>query len=149
MCRVLKTPSNTTTTLVNHWKRHRDAYKRYQVLRSSAKVSAESSSLHRKRKANSGSLLDTFSAWAKTDGVRARKMTQKIAAFIASGLHSYSIVEGPGFLSLMEYAAPGYKVPSRTTFSRTVIPEMYASTSARAETASFCASGFYVLRSNK
>ncbi|KAH6937999.1 hypothetical protein HPB50_006091 [Hyalomma asiaticum] len=45
---------------------------------------------------------------------------------MAAGLHSYSIVEEPGFLSLMHAAVPEYKVPSRTTFSRSVMPELYA-----------------------
>lgn len=53
-------------------------------------------------------------------------LTTKIAHFIATGLHSYSTVEGPSFFSLMHAAVPEYHVPSRTMFSWSVVPKLYA-----------------------
>ncbi|KAH6948453.1 hypothetical protein HPB50_024520 [Hyalomma asiaticum] len=54
-------------------------------------------------------------------------MTKKIAAFTARGLQPYSVVEEPSFIEMMRCAIPEYYVaPSRKTFSRTVIPNLYA-----------------------
>ncbi|KAL3220223.1 hypothetical protein MRX96_030045 [Rhipicephalus microplus] len=53
-------------------------------------------------------------------------MTKKIAAFIACGLQPYSVVEEPSFIEMMRCAIPKYVVPSRKTFSRTAIPDLYA-----------------------
>lgn len=52
----------------------------------------------------------------------------KIGSFIASGLHSFSIVEERGFIALMKCAVPNFTVPSRTTSSRSVVPELYSAT---------------------
>lgn len=38
----------------------------------------------------------------------------KIAVFIATGLHSYSIIEEPGFIVPIECAAPDFIVPCQT-----------------------------------
>ncbi|KAG0443992.1 hypothetical protein HPB47_014305 [Ixodes persulcatus] len=42
-------------------------------------------------------------------------------------MHPYSIVEESGFVEMMKLAMPDYTVPSRTTFSRAVIPDLYES----------------------
>lgn len=52
-------------------------------------------------------------------------MTKKIGAFIARGLQSYSAVEEPCFIDMIRCAIPEYVVPSRKTFSRTVVPNLY------------------------
>ena len=47
---------------------------------------------------------------------------------IAIGAYPFSIVEEPGFVELLTYAEPRYKLPHRTTFSRTHLPELYQQT---------------------
>ncbi|KAH7937335.1 hypothetical protein HPB49_011018 [Dermacentor silvarum] len=47
-------------------------------------------------------------------------------------MHPYNIVEEPGFLDIMKFAMPDYAVPSRTTFSRAIIPDLYASSKEKA-----------------
>ncbi|KAH7945015.1 hypothetical protein HPB49_004755 [Dermacentor silvarum] len=54
-------------------------------------------------------------------------MTKIIARFVARGMHLYNVVEEPSFLDMMKFAMPDYAVLSRTTFSRAIIPDLYAS----------------------
>lgn len=42
------------------------------------------------------------------------------------GMHSYSVVEEPGFLAVVNVAMPEYVVPSQT-FIREIISELYTS----------------------
>lgn len=44
---------------------------------------------------------------------------------IAYDLHSYSLVSEPSFPNLLQILEPRYNVPSRTTFSRSIIPDLY------------------------
>ncbi|XP_043528369.1 zinc finger BED domain-containing protein 4 [Frieseomelitta varia] len=56
---------------------------------------------------------------------RSREFTKAIASMMALDLQPYSLVEGCGFRKLMKIAEPLYKIPSRTTFSREIIPKLY------------------------
>ncbi|XP_049276311.1 zinc finger BED domain-containing protein 4-like [Rhipicephalus sanguineus] len=47
---------------------------------------------------------------------------------IARDLQPYEFVENKGFQDLIRDLQPQYKIPHRTTFSRTVIPELYRRT---------------------
>ncbi|KAH7969947.1 hypothetical protein HPB52_023003 [Rhipicephalus sanguineus] len=119
----------TTTTLVNHLKRHPDPFKQFEKLRAaecSKKASGPKKTTATKTADASAASCSYFKPTLKGDSQRAKMLTTKVAQFMAAGLHSYSIVEEPGFLSLMHAAVPEYKVPSRTTFSRSVIPDLYA-----------------------
>lgn len=48
-----------------------------------------------------------------------------LSYYIAKDMMPFQIVERPGFLRLMNFAMPHYKVPSRTFFSKTEIPNLY------------------------
>ncbi|XP_049527618.1 zinc finger BED domain-containing protein 6-like [Dermacentor silvarum] len=61
----------------------------------------------------------------------ASKMTKMIARFVARGMHPYNIAEEPDFLDMMKFAMPDYALPSRTTFSRAIIPDLYASSTEK------------------
>ncbi|XP_070392601.1 uncharacterized protein [Dermacentor albipictus] len=125
----LKTPTGTTTTLVNHLKRHPDPFKQFEKLRA-AESSKKPAGLKKTTGTNkadaSAASCSYFKPTLKGDSQRAITLTTKVAQFLATGLHSYLIVEELGFLSLMHTAVPEYKVPSRTMFSRSVVPELYA-----------------------
>ena len=59
---------------------------------------------------------------------RARKITQCIARMMALDYQPYSLVENRGFRELMAVLEPRYELPSRTTFSRRLLPELYNKT---------------------
>lgn len=54
-----------------------------------------------------------------------KETTIFIARMIAQDLQPYEFVENKGFQDLIRHLQPQYKIPHRTTFSRTVIPELY------------------------
>ena len=55
---------------------------------------------------------------------RAQKLTRRIAEMVCRDMRPLSIVDDPGFLSLMHEAECSYVVPCRSTISR-VIDDMY------------------------
>lgn len=59
-----------------------------------------------------------------------KQTTMFIARMIAKDLQPYEFVENKGFQDLINHLQPQYKIPHRTTFSRTVVPELYRSTVA-------------------
>ncbi|KAH8026488.1 hypothetical protein HPB51_020980 [Rhipicephalus microplus] len=121
---VLKTPTGTTRTLVTHLKRHPGKYKEYSELHqlySFPKKKSEPKGL-----SSQLTVTSLFKPTLRPSSVKAQEMTKKIAAFIACGLQPYSVVEGPSFIEMMRCAIPEYVVPSRKTFSRTVVPDLYA-----------------------
>ncbi|KAH7980722.1 hypothetical protein HPB49_018545 [Dermacentor silvarum] len=69
----------------------------------------------------------------KASAPKAQQMTERIARFVARGMHPYNIVEEPGFLNIVKFAMPNYAVPSRTTFSRAIIPDLYASSKEKVQ----------------
>jgi hypothetical protein len=62
------------------------------------------------------------------DHPRARQLTKAITRMIAIDSQPYSVVDDRGFRELMSVAEPRYRLPSRTTFSRTLVPELYEQT---------------------
>ncbi|KAH7934740.1 hypothetical protein HPB52_000030 [Rhipicephalus sanguineus] len=120
---VLKTPSGTTTTLVSHLKRHPGKYKEYSKLHqlySFPKKKSEPKGL-----SSQATVTNLFKPTLQPSSVKAQEMTKKIAAFIARDLKPYSVAEEPSFIEMMRCAILEYVVPSRKTFSRTVIPNLY------------------------
>ncbi|KAH6928128.1 hypothetical protein HPB50_012119 [Hyalomma asiaticum] len=120
---ILKTPTGTTTTLATHLKRHPDVFVTYEKERC-ARKSVKSTA---KPDVQQPSVADRFKPKLKHTAPKAQQMTKAIAGFIVRGMHSYSVVEEPGFVAVMNAAMPEYVVPSRTTFSQAIIPELYAS----------------------
>lgn len=45
--------------------------------------------------------------------------------FICKGLQPFSVVEEEGFIYLLHVLEPRYKIPCRSAFSRSIIPNMY------------------------
>ena len=54
-------------------------------------------------------------------------ITNSVGRMLALDMLPYDFVEGRGFKELMKLMEPQYLVPSRTTFSRSVVPELYCS----------------------
>ena len=49
----------------------------------------------------------------------------KLVGFIAKDLQPLSVVEDSGFIDLMEYVEPKFKLPSRSTLTYSWLPEIY------------------------
>lgn len=73
------------------------------------------------------SVADTFKPKMKPKAPRAKHMTKMIGNFTGRGMHPYTVVEEGGFIDMVAFAMPDYSVPSRMTFSRAVIPDLYES----------------------
>ncbi|XP_056397450.1 uncharacterized protein LOC130292039 isoform X2 [Hyla sarda] len=58
---------------------------------------------------------------------QSRKITRLIGELIAIGGAPFNMVEGEPFKRLLKALAPQYIVPSRTTFSRSIVPALYKS----------------------
>ncbi|KAG0420211.1 hypothetical protein HPB47_003611 [Ixodes persulcatus] len=93
---ILKTQPNTTTPL---------ARKEYE----SGAATAEQRNAPKSKEA---SMMPAFKPRLSNQSVRARALSKKIGSFIATGLHSYTVVEELAFLELMKCAVPKYNVPS-------------------------------------
>ncbi|KAG0441458.1 hypothetical protein HPB47_015943 [Ixodes persulcatus] len=114
---ILKTPTNTTTPSLNHLKRHPGARKAYE----SAAAAEEQCNAPKSKNA---SMMPAFKPRLSNQSVRARALTKKIGCFIATGLHSYTVVEEPAFLKLVKCAVLAVQRSFSTEFSRTVVTEM-------------------------
>lgn len=57
---------------------------------------------------------------------RTKQLNQKVLEMIIKDLQPFSIVEDPGFKSLVAALDPTYQLPSRTTLSRALLPQRYA-----------------------
>lgn len=119
----LKTPTGTITALVNHLKRPPGTLKEFNKM-----CAAEGAKKTAGTKKSDGSVATSgpVKPMFKKGSQRAKTPTKETALFVATGLHSYSIVEEPGFLALVHVPVPQYQVPSRTTVSRSVVPALYA-----------------------
>ena len=53
------------------------------------------------------------------------QITKSICDFITLDMRSLSIIDGVGFQNLIHVLEPRYEIPSRTSFSRTLIPESF------------------------
>jgi hAT family C-terminal dimerisation region len=62
---------------------------------------------------------------------RHQAITKRIGEMIAADMQPLSIVENIGFKRLLNVLEPRYKIPSRSYFTRTVIPDMYAAVRAK------------------
>ncbi|XP_049514970.1 zinc finger BED domain-containing protein 4-like [Dermacentor silvarum] len=112
----LRTPSSTTTPLVNHLKnKHFSLHSVF--LRDSGKQG---------RPEGAQPLIKSAMKSGKALLQRERMaMTTRIARMLVLDLQPYIFVENRGFKELMNHMEPLYKIPSRTTFSRTIIPALY------------------------
>lgn len=104
LCRVDLTYAGTTSNLNNHLK--------------SKHPSTENSSDDTKKQASMTSFVQTP---RKLSGSQSERVTQAIADMIVKDYVPLSIVEGEGFLQLMELVAPDYKVPCRNTVRARIV----------------------------
>ena len=59
------------------------------------------------------------------DEVRKKRILDAIGKMIYLDFRPFSIVEDEGFTDLMRTLEPRFSIPCRTTFSRSIIPDIY------------------------
>ncbi|XP_051806493.1 E3 SUMO-protein ligase ZBED1-like [Acanthochromis polyacanthus] len=62
---------------------------------------------------------------------RAKRITRAVGCFIAKDLRPYSVVECKGFRHMIKTLEPRYTLPTRATFTDTVVPTLYKETKAK------------------
>lgn len=77
------------------------------------------------KKTNQTMLTNTFGPQLPQSSARATAITRDIGVFIAADMRPFSVVENQGFRRLLHTLEPKYTIPSRTHFTRTVIPNLY------------------------
>ncbi|XP_034238086.1 zinc finger BED domain-containing protein 4 [Thrips palmi] len=119
-----KTPTGSTTLLTRHLSKvHLNLYSEYcRLQKIKTRLALDRA---RKRKSNVPKLKRLVNFPLDSKGKRSKEITRAIAVFMAKGLKPYSVVEEVGFLALVNVLEPRYMVPSRSQFSRTIIPTMY------------------------
>ena len=117
---------NNTSNLFYHLERHhKDVYAKLKKSASTSKESQQSS------------IAESFAASSplSDSSVRHKQLVDAVGSFIVQDLRPINVVEGKGFRQLMKVAEPRFKLPSRTYFSKSVIPAKYAT--AKEELATF------------
>ena len=75
-------------------------------------------STRKKKDSKDQTRIDSFVSKNQCSASRAKEITDKIAIMIALDKRPISIIEGPGFTSLMQFLEPGYTIPSRKYLSK-------------------------------
>ncbi|XP_062828960.1 zinc finger BED domain-containing protein 4-like [Anolis carolinensis] len=73
-----------------------------------------------------------------------QQITQSVAEMMVLDHQPFRMVKQEGFIRLMKLVCPWYKIPSRTTFSRTVIPNLYEGCKQRVAKMLQCTMGDYI-----
>ena len=122
----IKTKTGNTTNLLSHLNiKHPNKYADVK------KKTEEEKKRNAKRPRERDLHQVTFKMMAKkkakleTSSGRYKKITEKIAGVLIHDFQPFSFVEDRGFKKLMEELEPRYEIPSRTSFSRSVIPRIY------------------------
>ncbi|XP_063216906.1 zinc finger BED domain-containing protein 4-like [Bacillus rossius redtenbacheri] len=128
-CKVCKkriqTPTGSTSGLLRHLKLHPAAEKNYLDL-TKEKATKQKENSYRQL-----SIQDCVTKKQKVSEARKTIIDRKIGAMMACDFQPYSIVEDRGFKGLLNELEPGYEVPSRTTFSRSIVPKIYREEKAK------------------
>lgn len=116
----LWTPSSTTTPLANHLKSMHYGLQFVFGGKWETKKSFAS--------ATQPTIKNKFEQPKELPLRQREEITAKIARMLVLDLQPYDFVESRGFRELVHEMEPLYKTPCRTTFSRTVVPELYRDT---------------------
>jgi hypothetical protein len=133
---LLKIKTGSTTSMIRHLEaKHPVHYKQYvqdQKEFESQKVAKQSKLTPFFKQTKIEEMLTSKDKWPHNHP-KAKLITESIVNWMAKSLHPYSMVEEKGFVDLMKVMEPKYVVPSRTTFSRSLIPDLYFKTKVNVE----------------
>lgn len=126
--KLIQTPSGSTSGLLRHLKLHPVAEKDY------LKLTMEEG--NQRKKETSVKQMTMKDCLAKHQKVKIseekkNKIDRKIGIMMACDYQPYRIVEDRGFRGLINELEPGYELPSRTTFSRSIVPRIYSEEKAK------------------
>ncbi|XP_054283311.1 zinc finger BED domain-containing protein 4-like [Macrosteles quadrilineatus] len=115
----------STGSLINHLRRHKKEFQEFSKERLNVNKQKEEQPSTSKQP----SVQDLFKKKERftTSHPRHIQITKAVTRMITTDLHPYSLVEEASFKNLMDILEPRYQLPSRTTFSRTLVPELYKS----------------------
>ena len=105
--------TGNTTNMTFHLKRHHPSLTAYG--------SNETKATNKTVRA----ISDCFAAQYSINSSKSQTITRQIGIFLAA---DYSLVDTPAFSRMVQTLDPKYKIPSRTFFAETVIPDLYQST---------------------
>ncbi|XP_062561895.1 zinc finger BED domain-containing protein 4-like [Armigeres subalbatus] len=111
----------TNSAMINHLKKHSDAFRIYREKEEKRKVNKTVTDL------SQPTIQQSFSGNINWDdnSVEAKEITKLIAEMIVLDHQPLSMVQDQGFLRLMVKLQPKYKVPSMKHFKSVVLPTMY------------------------
>lgn len=123
---LLKTPTGTTSTLARHLK---SAHPKQCLMFEKQKNEVGNIKLATAQKKNPSNQLQLHSFMQKkaklsADHPKTKLLNKKIATLVCGNFLPYSFVDSMAFRDLMNEVIPEYQVPSRTTLTRSIIPEM-------------------------
>ena len=119
-------PTSSTTGLFTHLR----SYHKKESAECDKKAQEAKRMKKVENKAGKQLSVSVTDLWAKktawtSDHEKAKEITRAIGRMLASDYLPYDFVEGQGFQALMKLVVPQYHIPSRTTFSRSIVPTMY------------------------
>ena len=123
-------PTGATTGLYAHLraahpKAHKECVARNEENRK-RKLAEQELKNENKKQSKVDDLFNKKAHWSSSHP-NAIAITNSVGRMLALDILPYDFVEGRGFKELMKLMEPQYLVPSRTTFSRSVVPELYCS----------------------
>lgn len=120
--------SGTTSSLLKHLKLHKPIFQNYAKEKKIQQEEVAKKKAHIPLPPQQQQKVSDFMGqgvkWP-AGGKDQNRVNNLVSKFVVQGLHAYSIVEEPGFKKLVECGFPKYTLPVRTTFSRTLIPNLY------------------------
>ena len=95
-------------------------------MKSKRKLAEQELKNENKKQSKVDDLFNKKAHWSSSHP-NAIAITNSVGRMLALDMLPYDFVEGRGFKELMKLMEPQYLVPTRTTFSRSVVPELYCS----------------------
>ncbi len=126
---TVQCPTGSTTGLYAHLrsahkKAHKECETKNDEIRKRKLEEQEKDRENNKRQVTVDGMLQKKAVWSSSHP-KSVAITNAVGKMIAVDMLPYDFVEGRGFRELMALLEPQYQVPSRTTFSRSVIPDLY------------------------
>lgn len=121
--KTLKTNYGSTSGLIRHLSQHPSVKLEYERKQGQLQPRQSKSDVSSEGHAKQMRIEDTYH-WP-SHHPKAKILTRNIAEWLADSMLPYSVVENEHFRKLIRSAQPLYSVPSRTTFSRNEIPNLY------------------------
>nr|XP_029714017.1 zinc finger BED domain-containing protein 4-like [Aedes albopictus] len=111
----------TNSSMINHLKKHSEAYRLYREKASEQKSSKSATD------SSQPTIEDSFAGsltW-EHNSPKAKDVTKSVAEMIVLDHQPVSMVQDRGFVRLMAKLQPRYKLPCRKHFTTVVLPEMF------------------------